>query len=137
MGGTLLYDVAYTVHFDLRLCWRDRETGEITRFDEQCIESQDLRKYRAMYEKYIAKGKCFSQPALGSKFCGALFRAPRPEDSPIDESRDLGMMTHGIEYLKDGNMAHPFRVVLRNGVVEVPSFFDVLKARHDMREVGR
>jgi|GEM_PF-3181223 len=133
MNNTLLYDVAYTVDFDLRLCWRDRETQEIVKFDERVLESQDLRKYMAMYEKYIRLGKCQHPPWLGSKFCEALFRAPRPEDTPIQESRDLGMMTHGIEYRKAGNITHVFHPVMRDGVVEVDSFFDVLKARYGLR----
>lgn len=125
MNMLFLCDVAYTVEYDLRLC--RRKDGEVAEFDCEPTPQAHLAKYYEMYEDWVRKGKCWRQPYLGSKMCLARFRPPRDTDKPIAMTQDFGHMVHGIEYRRTGNIAHVFRAVMQDGVIDIPSFFDVLK----------
>lgn len=127
----LLRRVEYVVHFEPRLCRRGKG-GRIVEFDPAPAHDANVAKYVAMVERRIRKGQCYRQPYLGSGFCLAYFGPPSPDREPIPESADFGMVTHGIEYGDDGDHAAFFhRALMRDGVLEFPSFFDLLKERHE------
>lgn len=112
-AGLFLRDVAYRVHADLEFL---RERGS----------EASATKYHEMFERRAGKGQCVNQPYLGCREFAAAFRLVTDADDesvPIDETRDLGFMLHGLDFTKP-NDPQPrfFRAALNRGVVEVPAW---------------
>ena len=83
-------------------------------------------KYNAMFERRASKGQCFTQPYLGTRECSCSFRLVNSEtdktDTPISESRDLGIMLYDMDF--DADIKTPpamfYRVKMESGVIIVP-----------------
>ena len=130
-NSLLLQDVRYRIWAKLEFIpqWKrkvtrnaqiDAEEADLLRKDE------NPGKYNAMFERRASKGQCFNQPYLGTREFSASFRLVNPEQeelvSPIDESRDLGIMLYDMDF--QGNPDKPeamfFRAQMESGVIIVP-----------------
>jgi CRISPR-associated protein Cas5d len=77
-------------------------------------------KYTSMFNKRVAKGKCFHRPYLGCREFACDFKPADPNDVPLDLSRDLGMMLYDINFSGNGKNNKPvfFHAHLNNGVID-------------------
>ena len=81
-------------------------------------------KFAACFRRRVEKGQHFHQPYLG---CREFAAEVSPVDAdgtptPIDDSRDLGLMLWDIEFGPNGkNRPIFFAARLENGVMEVPA----------------
>lgn len=94
------------------------------------------------FNQKIKNGKCFYQPFLGMRECMCFFQEPDPEKKPIQESKELGIMLYDNFDLRsiDPVIVNESKVtsgkplktfyypVMKNGIISVPDFEDVLKA---------
>lgn len=55
-------------------------------------------KYVEMFKRRVERGQCFTQPYFGCREFAAHFEPPSPEDRPIDETRDLGLMLYDVAF---------------------------------------
>jgi CRISPR-associated protein Cas5d len=101
----------------------------------ECPNSE-VMKCDAMFERYMNQGKQFSQPFLGCReFTCDVRWAEESDPKPIAESRALGRMVYG--YLWEGDRRSTileYEPVMKNGVIEVPSFDSVLAAHNRASE---
>ena len=76
-------------------------------------------KFREMFERRVEKGQAFNQPYLGCREFSAEFLSTVGAPEAIQDSRDLGLMLHDLEF---GETIRPrfFAAKLLAGVVEVP-----------------
>ncbi|TRX73341.1 type I-C CRISPR-associated protein Cas5c [Pseudomonas mangiferae] len=111
---TLLRDVAYVIeaHFELT----DRAGADDT-----------VGKHLDIFNRRARKGQCFHAPCLGVREFPASFQlleqhSVEPSvDAALRGERDLGWMLHDIDF-SDGMTPHFFRVLMRDGLIEVPAF---------------
>ena len=122
-----LKDVRYRIWAKLEfLPVRKRKGEQLSLFDETAHPDENPAKYNAMFERRASKGQCFTQPYLGTRECSASFMLVNPEidelNTPINESRDLGIMLYDMDFEKD--LKNPpamfFRAKMENGVIIVP-----------------
>lgn len=84
-------------------------------------------KHLEQFERRARRGACYTRPYLGCREFAAHFRLIEPDDPApaVDPAlageRELGWMLHDIDFAND-KQARFFRAVMRNGVIEVPSF---------------
>lgn len=123
-----LKDVRYRIWAKLEFIpVRKRKSEQLSLFDETAHPDENPAKYNAMFERRANKGQCFTQPYLGTRECSASFMLVNPEidelNTPINESRDLGIMLYDMDFEKD--LKNPpamfFRAKMENGVIIVPS----------------
>lgn len=83
----------------------------------------------AQAERRIKGGKCFCQPALGLRECVAYFSESDPNEKPIQQDMDLGLMVYDIFDLHDAEVRKKTRTrlslyhaVMKQGVIEVPPY---------------
>ncbi len=123
----MLSDVRYRIYAKLEFIpKRKRQATQTSLFDEEAHLDENPGKYNAMFERRASKGQCFNQPYLGTRECVASFRLLNPEtdtlDSPIAESRDLGIMLYDMDF--EANLKNPpamfYRAKMENGVIIVP-----------------
>lgn len=87
-------------------------------------------KHLEQFERRARRGACYTRPYLGCREFAAHFRLIEPDDPApaVDPAlageRELGWMLHDIDFAND-KQARFFRAVMRNGVIEVPSFSEV------------
>ncbi len=130
-NSLLLQDVRYRIWAKLEFIpqWKRKETRNAQIDTEEADllrKDENPGKYNAMFERRASKGQCFNQPYLGTREFSASFRLVNPEQeelvSPIDESRDLGIMLYDMDF--QGNPDKPeamfFRVQMESGVIIVP-----------------
>ena len=130
-NSLLLQDVRYRIWAKLEFIpqWKRKETrnAQIDAEEADLLrKDENPGKYNAMFERRASKGQCFNQPYLGTREFSASFRLVNPEQvelaSPIDESRDLGIMLYDMDF--QGNPDKPeamfFRVQMVSGVIIVP-----------------
>lgn len=130
-NSLLLQDVRYRIWAKLEFIpqWKRKETrnAQIDAEEADLLrKDENPGKYNAMFERRASKGQCFNQPYLGTREFSASFRLVNPEQvelaSPIDESRDLGIMLYDMDF--QGNPDKPeamfFRAQMENGVIIVP-----------------
>ena len=122
-----LKDVRYRIWAKLEFIpVRKRKGEQKTLFDETAHPDENPAKYNAMFERRASKGQCFTQPYLGTRECSASFKLVNPENdelnTPINESRDLGIMLYDMDFEKDlkDPSAVFFRAKMENGVIIVP-----------------
>lgn len=99
-----LRDVAYRIHAQVRL--RPHADGTEA-------------KHRDQFRRRVTRGRCFSQPFLGTRECSASFK-PATDTPTITDSKKLGVMLHSIHYSQTAETYQWFDAELRNGVLEVP-----------------
>ena len=83
----------------------------------------------AQAERRIKGGKCFCQTALGLRECVAYFSESDPNEKPIQQDMDLGLMVYDIFDLHDAEVRKKTRTrlslyhaVMKQGVIEVPPY---------------
>jgi CRISPR-associated protein Cas5d len=113
-AGLFLRDVAYRIHAAL----------EFRRGND--LSGSEI-KYREIFERRATKGQCINQPYLGCREFAASFQLisdPAEEMIAIDETRDLGLMLHDLDFSKP-NDPRPrfFKAKIENGVVHVPRWY--------------
>jgi CRISPR-associated protein cas5, dvulg subtype len=120
----ILRDVAYRIYAEM----------EFIPFDERskkqkkgCKDSkaETPEKYDAMFLERATKGQCFTQPYLGCREFSCSFEyvpLGQEQGSPIDESRDLGIMLFDMDFEKRSLCPPPlfFHAQMEHGVIEVP-----------------
>ena len=101
-----LKDVRYRIWAKLEFIpVRKRKGEQLSLFDETAHPDENPAKYNAMFERRASKGQCFTQPYLGTRECSASFMLVNSEidelNTPINESRDLGIMLYDMDFEKD------------------------------------
>lgn len=78
-------------------------------------------KFVEMFNRRVEKGQCFQRPYFGCREFVADFMPPAGDEQPIDDTRDLGLMLHDLDY---GATIAPrfFEARLERGVLAVPRF---------------
>ena len=78
----------------------------------------------------LARGQSFAQPYLGCREFTARFTAPRGDERPIAETRDLGQMLLAVRHGEQGEPSEAvfFDAALVDGVLRVPSPDDAAAA---------
>jgi len=102
-----LRDVDYVVEAHLTMTDRAGPEDNMTKFVE-------------MFTRRAAGGQHFHQPYFGCREFVADVRQVEEELTPIDDSRDLGIMLWDIEYGPKRNRPVFFAARLERGVLEVP-----------------
>lgn len=122
-NSLMLRDVRYRIYARLEFI-PIRKRKEKTNAEEHPDENP--AKYYAMFERRASKGQCFTQPYFGTRECSASFKLVDPEndalDTPISESRDLGIMLYDMDF--EANLKNPpamfYRAKMEKGVIIVP-----------------
>lgn len=122
-GTTYLTDVYYRIHARIH----KREDCVAPHVTEKGIVEQ--------FKRRVAKGKCFQQPYLGTRECMCFFAPVDDKMTPIQESKDLGIMLYDIFDITQNDVIdtgkkktsatikpsyyHPYMI---NGVINVPEW---------------
>jgi CRISPR-associated protein Cas5d len=77
-------------------------------------------KYAAMLSRRVEHGQCFHRPYLGCREFACDFSPPNPDEHPLDDTRDLGLMLYDIVFSPENGHNQPvfFRARLEKGVLE-------------------
>lgn len=102
-----LRDVDYIVHAEIELTERSGPEDNLVKFTE-------------MFRRRVERGQHFHQPYLGCREFAADVLPAEGAPSPIDDTRDLGIMLWDIAYSPEGNRARFFRALLECGALHVP-----------------
>jgi CRISPR-associated protein Cas5d len=82
-----------------------------------------VRKFEEMFERRVERGQHFHQPYFGCREFVANVESPTGDEKPIDDSRDLGLMLHDIDFQPTGrNVPRFFPAKLEAGVLRVPAW---------------
>lgn len=84
----LLRDVAYLL--EARLIVKNPSTAD------------SPAKYREMFSRRASQGQCVRQPCFGIREFAAFFALPDGTETPVDETRDLGVMLYDLDFPSDG-----------------------------------
>ncbi len=82
-----------------------------------------VRKFEEMFERRVEKGQHFHQPYFGCREFIAAVDVADGTESPIEETRDLGLMLHDIEFAASGrgkNVPRFFPARLERGILAIP-----------------
>ena len=124
----ILRDVAYRIYAEMEFIPLEKRTKKQ---QEECKDpkAETPEKYDAIFLERATKGQCFTQPYFGCREFSCSFEyisRGQEQGSPIDESRDLGIMLFDMDFEKDfekGLQCPPplfFHAQMVNGVIEVP-----------------
>lgn len=80
----------------------------------------NVAKFVDMFKRRIEKGQHFHQPYLGCRECVAEALPADGAPTPIDVTRDLGIMLWDIDYNSKERRPRFFAAHLNRGVLEVP-----------------
>jgi CRISPR-associated protein Cas5d len=131
-NALLLRDVHYRIYAKLVFipkCKRINEKSKNPNLDalefDLLHQDENPGKYNAMFERRASKGQCFNQPYLGVREFSADFRLvtdPSAEiASPIDETRDLGIMLYDLDFSNEKDPQPMFfRANMEHGTIIVP-----------------
>jgi len=77
-------------------------------------------KYMAMFNRRVEQGQCFHHPYLGCREFACDFGPPNPDETPLDDTRDLGLMLYDITFSSGNtdNRAVFFLARLDQGVLD-------------------
>lgn len=97
-----------------------RITAEIVLMGNQ--PEENINKYREQFERRLFRGGCFKRPFFGCREFVVEFSEPDPQRSPLQESRDFGIMLFDINRDENGNAIDviTFDAVMKDGVIAVP-----------------
>lgn len=87
---------------------------------ESAGSDDNINKFVDMFTRRVAKGQHFHQPYLGCREFPAQILTTEDAPSPIQDSRELGLMLWDIDYTGRKNRPVFFAASLENGVLEVP-----------------
>lgn len=115
-AATLLKDVAYIIEARVELTAKGRADP-----------TESVAKHLEMARRRAAKGQYFHHPYLGAREFACDFELlestpPAPHESLLGE-RDLGWMALDFDYA-DTITSRFFRVIMRDGVIDVPDLTD-------------
>jgi CRISPR-associated protein Cas5d len=102
-----------------------RDVGYIIRADIEVKPGSDdpAATFRAQARRRIQRGQCYAQPYLGCREFTAYFGEPRPGDTPLDLTMDLGRMLLAMDYVAGSTgKAIPrfFNARLDHGILRIP-----------------
>lgn len=82
----------------------------------------DHAKYRDIFRRRVASGKCFHRPALGCREFAAEFEPAEDAPPPIDWTEDLGLMLWDLDFSSKKPPFWPqfFHAEVKAGVMLVP-----------------
>ena len=106
-AGLLLKDVEYIIHADIALT-------------PKADKSDSIKKYQEMFLRRAKKGQCFHQPYFGCREFPVSFSEPNGEETPINESIELGWMLHDLDYSGKEPTPQFFKASMENGKIIVP-----------------
>jgi CRISPR-associated protein Cas5d len=86
---------------------------------DRAAEGDNVPKFVDMFNRRVAKGQHYHQPYFGCREFAANVIPVDDPPSPIDDSRDLGIMLWDVEYAKAGNRPVFFHAELVRGVLDV------------------
>ena len=95
-------------------------------------KSDNPAKFADMFRRRVEGGQHFHQPYLGCRECIADVEPSDGKQVPIGHSQELGLMLFDIDYTSEKKKPLFFNAVMKNGVIEIPSYQEVksqLKAR--------
>ena len=120
----ILRDVAYRIYAEMEFIPFD-ERSEKQKKGCKDSKAETPEKYDAMFLERATKGQCFTQPYLGCREFSCSFEyvpLGQEQGSPIDESRDLGIMLFDMDFEKRPLCPPPlfFHAQMEHGVIEVP-----------------
>ena len=120
----ILRDVAYRIYAEMEFIPFD-ERSEKQKKGCKDSKAETPEKYDAMFLERATKGQCFTQPYLGCREFSCSFEyvpLGQEQGSPIDESRDLGIMLFDMDFEKRSLCPPPlfFHAQMEHGVIEVP-----------------
>lgn len=112
-----LYDVAYLFLADVVMN-PEKASGP---------DANPIR-YRDMLRQRVRNGRYYRHPYLGSREFPCDFGEPEGTETPIDESRELGLMLFDVAFGKTDEQGKPvtpnvplyFNAVMERGVIRVP-----------------
>ncbi|HNM45429.1 MAG TPA: type I-C CRISPR-associated protein Cas5c [Candidatus Sumerlaeota bacterium] len=80
-----------------------------------------VRKFEEMFQRRVEKGQHFHQPYFGCREFAANVEAASGQEKPVNDSRDLGLMLHDIDFGCGGkNIPRFFPAKLDHGILTVP-----------------
>ena len=100
---------------------------------EKANEGDNPGKFKDMLRRRLEKGKCYSQPYLGTRECACSFGLWQDEGDPVGfysdgGERDFGLMLYDMDYSDPQNIVPMFfHAEMKNGVVEVPPESEVFR----------
>lgn len=109
-ASLLLRNVRYRIHARLMMT-------------PAAYPDDSIAKYAEMFRRRATHGQCINQPYLGTREFDCRFRLvedPSQETSPIDETRDLGLMLYDLDFAGPAVTPMFFRAALADGTVHVP-----------------
>ncbi len=105
-----LRDVDYAVEAEFRMTSRQGPEDNPKKFDE-------------MFRRRLEKGQFHMQPYLGCREFAARVDLYDGTPPPLaEETRDLGLILHDVEYTNGGNRPVFFEARLEGGVIVVPEW---------------
>lgn len=132
-AGLFLRDVRYRIFArqiylppDKRPKAKKAINEEFYDIEERKINRKDENpgKYHAMFERRAKKGQCLFQPYLGCREFSCYFKFiadATAKESPIRETRDLGLMLYDMDYSDDADITPMFfRAKMNDGTIIVP-----------------
>ncbi|GAA3458005.1 type I-C CRISPR-associated protein Cas5c [Saccharothrix longispora] len=105
-NAVCLRDVAYRVHAQIDLADH---------------ADKPVAAYRDQFRRRVTKGRCFTQPYLGTREFTAYFGEP-DDQQPLgpDHDDDFGLMLHSVNHGTTPISFTWFDARMRGGVIEVP-----------------
>ena len=123
--STYLCDVYYRIH------------AKIIR-QENAPANININSLKSQFERRVAKGKCFFQPALGVRECICYFSEPDLNIKPLQEDADFGIMLYDVFDITKDNSEKTldtrkktqnlctqisfFEAKMRNGIINIPAW---------------
>jgi CRISPR-associated protein Cas5d len=96
---------------------------------ERAGPEDNINKFVDMFCRRVDKGQYFHHPYFGCReFAADILPIDPSIPSPIDDTRDLGLMLWDIEYTKGRNRPIFFAAKLDHGIVRVPPSIDTALA---------
>jgi CRISPR-associated protein Cas5d len=96
---------------------------------ERAGPEDNINKFVDIFRRRVEKGQYFHHPYFGCReFAADILPLDPSTPSPIDDTRDLGLMLWDIEYTKGRNRPIFFAAKLDHGIVRVPPSIDIALA---------
>jgi len=83
-------------------------------------------KASEIFQRRLKRGQFYYPPALGQNHLRALVEPTQGDERPIAQTRQFGMVLHGIDFRTEPITPYVFDAQMHRGVIDVPSFHDVL-----------
>lgn len=87
---------------------------------ERAGPSDNRAKFVDMFRRRVEAGQHFHQPYLGCREFVADIEPVCPDEQPIHDTRNLGIMLYDLDYGPEQNRPLFFAAQLKDGILEVP-----------------